>query len=359
MKTLTDYLRAVVERGGSDLHLAAGSPPLMRCHGELVRLSDRTLGSHDTEAVLFRFLTPEQRESLGRGRNIDIAHQIELDGAPYRFRGTIYHQKRGLDGVFRVVPPWVPTLQQLNLPPQIEDLTRHRQGLVIVAGPAGSGKTTTLAALIHHINEEQPRHIITIEDPIEYVHHPRCSLVHQRQVGPHTRSFSRALRAALREDPDVVLVAELRDLETVHSALLASETGQLVLAAVTNASVVRTIDRLLDGFPVRQQPQVRSMLAESLRGIVVQQLLPRGDGQGRIPAVELLLGCAPVANALREGKTSQLPSIMQTHRHLGMRTMSEAIRELVQEGWITQETAADLLVEGRVLPTRDAGSRRR
>jgi twitching motility protein PilT len=345
MRSLSDYLRDVVERGGSDLHIASGAPPIMRLHGQLTRLSETPLEPQIVETLLYPIISAEVRERLRETRNVDFAHQMDIGGIEQRFRANLYYQKNGLDGVFRVIPHQIPTLTQLLLPDSLALMTRHHQGLVLVTGPSGSGKTTTLAALINMINTEQPRHIITIEDPIEYIHTPQKSLINQRQVGTHTASFTRALRAAVREDPDVILVGELRDLDTIQLAITASETGHLVLGTLHTASAAKTIDRIVDAFPAGQQAQIRTMVSESLRGVITQQLVPRADGQGRVPAVEVLVGCLPVANMIRDGKTFQIASIMQTGRHMGMRPMDDAIIKLNQDGLITREAALDHAVE--------------
>lgn len=339
MPELDYYLKEVVDRGGSDLHLAANSPPLLRLHGNLVRLSTRVLAAEDTERILLEILTDHMVSTLRERKNIDFAYQVSHAGMVQRFRANVFFQRFGLDGSFRIIPNNIPTLRDLGLPMELARLTRYHQGLVLVTGPAGSGKTSTLAAFTNIINEERSCHIITIEDPIEYVHQNRKSLINQRQVGLHTRSFRTALRSAVREDPDVILVGELRDLETIQMAITASETGHLVFTTLPTTSGAKTIDRLINAFSPAQQTQVRTMLSESLRGIVSQQLLPRTDGLGRVPAVEVIVGCLPVANLIREGKTYQIQSVMQTGKHLGMRLMDESLLELLNQRRITPHDA--------------------
>jgi len=339
MPELDQYLKEVVDRGGSDLHICSNSPPLLRLHGNLVKLSTRVLGPDDTERILLEIITPDARNTLQERKSIDFAYQIAHAGAVQRFRGNVFFQRFGLDGSFRIIPNAIPTLRDLNMPPDLARLTRYHQGLVLVTGPSGSGKTSTLAAFINIINEERSCHIITIEDPIEYLHPNKKSLINQRQVGLHTRSFRAALRSAVRQDPDVILVGELRDLETIQMAITASETGHLVFATLPTSSAAKTIDRLINAFTPAQQTQVRTMLSESLRGIVSQQLIPRADNLGRLPAVEVIVGCLPVANLIREGKTFQIQSVMQTGKHLGMKLMDESLMGLLQDRRITPHEA--------------------
>jgi twitching motility protein PilT len=347
MPTLAGYLHEVVEKGGSDLHFAAGAPPIMRLHGELVRLRDEPLSAADTEETLLAILSPEQQAQLRRSKNIDFACELPVGDGTQRTRVNVYYQKRGLDGVFRLIAAKPPTVAQLELPDIVAAMTRHHQGLVLVTGPAGSGRSSTLAAMVAQINSEQPRHIITIEDPIEYIHQPDRSLINQRQVGVHAESFARALRAAVREDPDVIMVGELRDTESIALAITAAETGHLVLATLHTPSAAKTIDRLLEAFPPGQQPQLRAMLAESMRGIISQQLLTRLDGKGRALALEILVGCMPVANMIRDNKTYQIPSLIQTGRHLGMRPMEDSIQQLLQKGLISKATALELAADSK------------
>jgi twitching motility protein PilT len=273
--------------------------------------------------------------------SLDFTYEIRSEGGLQRFRCNAYFQNRGVNIVFRVIPNAVPTLAQLELPQVLARLTFHHQGLVLVTGPSGAGKTCTLAALINIINEHRPLHIITIEDPIEFVHRNKKSFIVQRQVGLHVASFADALRAALREDPDVILVGEMRDLETMQLAITASETGHLVLATMNTNSAGQTIDRIIDSFPGERQAQIRTMVSDSLRGIVSQQLIRRADGKGRVPAVEILLATSSVGNMIREGKTYQLLSVMQTGKTQGMQMMDAHLLELVSQNRITVEDALD------------------
>ncbi|MHB2018651.1 MAG: type IV pilus twitching motility protein PilT [Candidatus Xenobia bacterium] len=349
MATLEAYLQEVLSRGGSDLHIAAGSPPLMRFQGVLTPLSQTPLSSDQTHELLLPALSDEQQSELETRKNIDFAYEIETLEGLQRFRGNCYWQRLGLDGVFRMIPNRIPTLGDLGMPTEtLQRLVQHHQGIILVTGPSGSGKTTTLAALINVINETKAAHIITIEDPIEYIHPIKHSLINQRQLIRHTRSFAAALRAAVREDPDVILVGELRDLETISLAITAAETGHLVLATLHTSSAGKTIDRLVGAFPATQQAQIRTMLAESLRGVVSQVLLPAVDGPYRVAAVEILLGCLPVANLIRDGKTFQIPSVMQTGKQLGMRSMDEALLDLLQQRKISPQDAYDFATDKKV-----------
>jgi len=270
------------------------------------------------------------------GKGIDREQVIGLG----RFRGNLLYQRKGLDAVFRFIPAEIPTLESLGFPSTISKLTRHHQGLVLVTGPTRSGKSTTLAAMINEINERSNHHILSIEDPIEYIHPNKKSVVNQREVGRHTNSFARALKASLREDPDVIMVGELRDVETMSMAITASETGHLVLATLQTSSAHKTIDRVLDSFPPSQQSQIRTMVSESLKGVISQRLLKRADGNGMVAAVEILVGTIPLANLIRDGKTFQIPSIMQTGKNVGMIKMDDAIMELLQKQVITPEEAS-------------------
>lgn len=346
MATLEAYLQEVLSRGGSDLHIAAGSPPLMRLQGLLTPLTPTPLTPEQTTELLLSILSADQVEELDRAKNIDFAYEIETLEGQQRFRGNAYFQRQGLDGVFRMIPNRIPTLADLGMPTEtLEKLVQHHQGIILVTGPSGSGKTTTLAALINVINETKAAHIITIEDPIEYIHPIKRSLINQRQLGKHTNSFSAALRAAVREDPDVILVGELRDLDTISLAITAAETGHLVLATLHTSSAGKTIDRLVGAFPASQQAQIRTMLAESLRGVISQVLLPAQDGNYRVPAVEILVGCLPMANIIRDGKTYQIASVMQTGKGLGMRSMDEALMDLLSKRKISAQDAYDYAID--------------
>jgi twitching motility protein PilT len=345
MYTLQELLKEVIGRGGSDLHLCSNSPPIMRLFGKLVKIATHIVTPQDSYSMLASILNEEQKQELTTKKNIDFAFEMNYGGVSRRFRCNIYYQRYGLDGVFRIIPADIPELAKLNLPAQLESFTTIPDGLILIAGSAGSGKTTTLACLLSIINSTQKLHIITIEDPVEYVHPLKQCLVSQRQVGLHTRSFSVALKSAIREDPDIIVVGELRDMETIEMAITAAETGHTVYGTLHTAGATKTIDRIIDSFPIDQQQQIRAMLSDSLRGIIGQQLLVRKDGWGLIPAVEILLGNRAVSTSIREGKTHQIHTIMQTGKASGMQLMDDDILRLLNEGKISAEEAYEQAME--------------
>jgi twitching motility protein PilT len=328
-------LRQLVEAGASDLHLRTGEPPLLRRNGELVRLEVEPLGAERLEAVLASIMDPKDLAEFQETNDTDWAY--ELEGLA-RFRCNAGRDRRGPMAVFRTIPGRVMTADEMGLSREVQNLCYLTKGLVLVTGPTGSGKSTTLAALVDLINRTRTDHILTIEDPIEFVHQSKRCLVTQRQVGLHTRSFKQALRAALREDPDIVLVGEMRDLETVSIALETAETGHLVFGTLHTTTASSTIDRIIDQFPADRQSQVRVMLSESLRGVIAQTLC-RKIGGGRVAAREILLTIPAVSNLIREGKTFQIPSIMQTNRKAGMVTLNDALMELVDQGLVEPKEA--------------------
>lgn len=328
---LEDYLGFAREAEASDLHLSVGCPPVIRRYGRLIRLPREPLEAHETEALLFRILTPEQERHLRETLAIDFCCSVAGQG---RYRACIVKQRLGWDGAFRVIPRELPTFEQLGLPEQLKRLTEYHQGLVLITGPNGCGKSTTMAAMVELINQNRSDHIITLEDPIEYVLVPKGCQITQRETGSHTKSFANALRAALREDPDVIVVGEMRDLETVSLAITAAETGHLVFGTLHTTSAARTVDRILDVFPADEQNQVRSMISESLRGIVCQQLIPRKDGAGRAVALEILFNTPAVANIIRERKLFQMPSLLQTGKKQGMMLLDNSLLELLNQGII-------------------------
>jgi twitching motility protein PilT len=335
-EALHEILRAGAQAGVSDVHLHAGSPLRWRRHGVLEPQGEAPLDGSRTQAMLRAILGGEQAALLDADGQIDFAYTLPGVG---RFRVNVYRQQRGLDGVFRTVSDHPPSLDELSLPRSLARLTNFHQGLVLVTGPAGCGKSATMAALLNLVNEERTDHVLTIEDPIEVVHPSKRCLVNQRQVRVHTQSFARALRAGLREDPDVIAIGELRDLETISLALTAAETGHLVLGTLHTASTIRTVDRLIGVFPPDQQNQVRAMLSESLRAVVSQRLVRRSDGTGRVPALEVLVANKAVSNLIRENKTFQIRSILQTGGSQGMSLLDGSLEELVKSGVTTVEEA--------------------
>ena len=335
MAQLDVLLERALASGASDLHLRAGTPPLIRVHGRL-QLLPETDTPDGYEAALLAILTESQRQTFETRSDLDFAYEIPEVG---RFRVNLLRQYKGIGAVFRLLPTRIRTLEELGLPQVVYSLVRLEQGLVLVTGPTGSGKSTTLAALVDHINQESDKHIVTIEDPLEFIHPNKKSLVTQREVGAHTTSFAAALRAVLREDPDIILLGELRDLESIALAITAAETGHVVFGTLHTRTAASTVDRLIDVFPSDQQSQIRTMLAETLKGVIAQQLLIRTDGQGRVIAVEILIGTTALANLIREGKTYQIPSLIQTGRREGMQTMDQAILELLRSKQITPQEA--------------------
>jgi len=329
-------LRAMVEMKASDLHLSAGNVPTVRHDGEMKALPGVSpLAARDTERLLLSVATPRAREEFERRHDADFAYEIAGIG---RFRGNLFMDRKGPGGVFRIIPSKIITAEEMGLSPEILDLCRLPKGLVLVTGPTGSGKSTTLCALIDYINRTRADHIITIEDPLEFVHENKKCLVNQRQVGDHTQSFKDALRAALREDPDIVLVGELRDLETMAIAIETAETGHLVFGTLHTSSAHGTIDRIINQFPTERQQQIRMMLADSLKG-VISQMLCKKVGGGRVPALEVMIASMSISNLIREGKTFQIPSIMQSGKKLGMCLMNDSFLDLVKKQLVRPEDA--------------------
>ncbi len=333
---LIRVLRQGVEQGASDVHIHAGTPLRLRRHGRFEALGDAPLDPADTERMVRAAMSDAQRARFDGTGELDFAY---TEAGLGRFRVNAYRQQRGIDGVFRSIAAEPPTLQSLGLPPELARFTNYHQGLVLVTGPANCGKSATLAALVDILNEERREHILTVEDPIEVLHPSKRCLVNQRTVGPHTDSFARALRAALREDPDVIVIGELRDLETISLALTAAETGHLVLGTLHTNSAIRTLNRLIGVFPAEQQEQIRNMVSESLRAVVSQRLVPTADGNGRVPALEILVNNMAIGNLIRENKTFQIFSILQTGASQGMCLLDDSLNRLISEGVITAEEA--------------------
>jgi len=348
MASIDDLFKLMIEQGASDLHITSGAPPYLRLHGDMVPMNFKSLSNQDVQGLIFEILTEKQKKLFIEKWELDFAYMPA--GNLGRFRCNVFMQRKGLGAVFRTIPEKIKTPQELNLPQGILDLCETDKGLILVTGPTGSGKSTTLAALIHHINLTREAHIITVEDPIEFVHQNVKSLINQREVGTHTKTFTNALKSALREDPDIMLVGELRDLETIALALTAAETGHLVFGTLHTNSAHKTVDRIIDVFPEGQQAQIRTMLSESLRGVVAQALFSKADGTGRIAAYEILRNTKGIANMIREGKTHQIPSALQTGGKYGMIPFEKSLEELVKKGKIKK---ADMLT---FLGTEDAAA---
>ncbi|HVW18212.1 MAG TPA: type IV pilus twitching motility protein PilT [Solirubrobacteraceae bacterium] len=358
MFKLTDVLLAMVEHNASDLHLAVGAAPLLRVRGQLRPIDGHEpLEADELRSAIYDITRDDQHKRLEVDLQLDFGYS--LPGVA-RFRVNAFRQRQMFGAAFRLIPSEVPALHTLGLPSSLHDLTRRPRGLVLVTGPTGSGKSTTLAAMIDAINESRDEHIMTIEDPIEFVHANKRCLVNQRELGQDAHSFAEALRAALRQDPDVILVGELRDLETIQTALTAAETGHVVYATLHTQDTPQTIDRVIDVFPSTQQAQVRTMLSVALQGVVTQQLLPSADGLGRVVACEVLMPTPAVRNLIREGKTHQIYSALQTGQGHGMQTMDAALAELVQSGAITRDVALSRAGNGgELLRLLDQGPRAR
>jgi twitching motility protein PilT len=336
MARIDALLKAVVEMGASDLHVSVGSPPIVRQFGQLKRSKSAPFTAEQTKALVTELLTPAQREELETNWELDFAYQI---AGLARFRSNAFYQRKGLDLCFRVVNPHPRTFEELGIPELMKKICDQHQGLILVTGPAGSGKSTTLASMVDFINSHKPHHVLTVEDPIEVVHPIKKGAVNQRQLNTNTKSYANALRGALREDPDVIMVGELRDLETISLAISASETGHLVIGSMNTSSAHKTVDKIIDSYPAGQQNQIRSMLGESLKAVFTQRLIPRADGKGMAMAYELLLGSPQLSNLIREGKTFQIPNIVQMGKSHGLRSMDDSLLELVKAGTITGEVA--------------------
>jgi len=345
--SLDDLLRGAVEAQASDVHIHSGAVIKLRARGEMYDHGTRKLEAQEARRFLDEAMTPEEQQRFDEVGEIDFCYTIPQLA---RFRVNAYRQLRGFDGSFRVIPPAPPTLEQLRLPKTLAKFTTYHQGMVLVTGPTSCGKSSTMAALVNLINEERPEHILTIEDPIEYEHASKRCLVNQRSVNVHTQSFARALRAALREDPDIIVIGELRDTESISLAMTAAETGHFVLATLHTDNAIRTVNRLVGSFPPEQQDQVRSMLAESLRAVISQRLVPTADEQGVIPALEIMVGNLAVGNLIRESKTVQLRSLLQTGSEQGMMLLDNSLAQLVKSGIVTRETALLHAEDQKLIP---------
>ncbi len=354
MAEIDKLFKLMIQQSASDMHLSAGSAPYFRIHGHMTPLSHPPLENEAIQSLIFEILTEKQKRGFIENWELDTSYFIPGVG---RFRVNVFMQRRGMGGVFRVIPEIIKSAAELGLPSMLLDMIKVPRGLVLVTGPTGSGKSTTLASLINEINITRREHIITIEDPIEFVHENKLALINQREVSSHTKSFSNALRAALREDPDIILVGEMRDLETIQLAMTAAETGHLVFGTLHTNNAPKTIDRIIDVFPQAQQAQVRTMLSESLRGVIAQTLFPRADKPGRVAGLEVLTSSHAVANLIREGKTHQIPSIMQTQMADGNMTFEHHLGKLVAEGRVAKDVADTFLgKKAKKLEALDGGA---
>ncbi|MGR3765218.1 type IV pilus twitching motility protein PilT [Rossellomorea sp. NS-SX7] len=339
---INHLLRAAFELKASDIHLTVGSSPVFRIHGDLKRYGQDVLKPVDTEQMAKAVIPEELWDEFKEHGELDLSYAIP---GVSRFRVNAYHQRSCISIALRVVPTKIPTLEELNLPDVLTRIAEKPQGLVLVTGPTGSGKSTTLASMIQYMNQTMRKHIITLEDPIEYLHKHGSSIIDQREVGFDTKSFAYGLRSALRQDPDVILVGEMRDLETIHTAITAAETGHLVLGTLHTSSAVSTIERIIDVFPSVQQSQIRVQLASVLQGIIAQRLLPTSDRQGRVAATEVLLNNSAVANLIRSEKIHQIPSVMQTSKAMGMELLQSSVKRYVDKGLVSREAAQPYMQE--------------
>lgn len=333
---IDDLLRMVVQRDASDLHLRAGEPPILRIHGDLKRTDLPRLTAEDVKNLLYAILNEERRQRFERDKEMDLSYEVP---GLARFRVNMFWQQRCVGAALRLIPFRIRTIDELMMPPAVKELCMRPRGLLLVTGPTGSGKSTSLAAMIDHINTHKRSHIMTIEDPIEYMHHDKLSIINQRELGVDTHSFADALRHVMRQNPDVILVGEMRDLETIHLAITAAETGHLVMSTVHTQDAPQTIDRIVDVFPPEQQQQIRMQLSVVLVGVLSQTLLPNAQGTGRVAAFELMVATPSVRNLIREGKTHQLYMDIQTGAEYGMQTLDSCLLNLVRKGLVDFEDA--------------------
>lgn len=342
MAKIDAFFKLMNEQGASDLHLISGSQPILRINGEMERVKYKVLGNDELKTMLYE-IAPEDKVKVYEETG-DIDFGYEIPGLA-RYRANFFQQKYGVGAVFREIPSKILSADDLGLPPILKKMAMLGKGMVLVTGPTGSGKSTTLAAMMDYANKNRKDHIITVEDPIEFVHKSQGCIVNHREVGLHTKSFGAALRGALREDPDIILVGEMRDLETIALALEAAATGHLVFGTLHTQSAGKTVDRVIDVFPANQQAQIRTTLSEALKGVVAQNLFKRVDKKGRCACLEILVCTPAVGNLIREGKTFQIPSVIQTGKKLGMCSLDDAILEKLQKGWISAEEAYDKSIE--------------
>lgn len=353
MPKIDAFLRVMREEGASDLHLSAGSPPVLRVNGDLQEAQHRPLTDEEVRLLVYELLTEGQVAELERRGELDCAHTVEGSA---RFRIHAYKKHPGMAAAFRVIPHEIPTLDSLGMPDVIREMLSNRSGLILVTGPTNSGKSTTLAAMVDYLNQHMNHHILTLEDPLEFIHSNKRCLINQRQVGEHSLSFGDALRGALRADPNVILVGEMRDLDTISMALTAAELGLLVMGTLHTKSAAQTISRVVDAFPVDQQQGVRVAMSEVLVGVISQQLLRRKDGEGRVAAHEILISNQAVRTMIRESKTHQVPNVITTGRKEGMVLLDQSLRDLVAEGVVTPEEAALFAQEPMALLSMDRES---
>ena len=345
---MTELLKFAIKSGASDLHISSGESPMFRIHGDMRRIEMEPLSEEEVHTMIYDILNDQQRKIFEETRELDFSIALGEYG---RFRVNVFSQNRGEAAVLRTIPNKVKSFEELVLPRICRSVAKAEKGLVLVTGPTGSGKSTTLATMVDSINASYNKHIITIEDPIEFIHESKKCLVNQREVGEHTHSFANALRSALREDPDVILVGEMRDLETISLALTAAETGHLVFATLHTSSAPKTIDRIVDVFPAGQQAQIRTMLSETLYAVISQILLKRADGTGRIPALEVMICTSAIKNLIRESKTAQILSTLQTSQKFGMQTMEMAVKGLLERKLVSPEEAQPILSDMTKTPS--------
>jgi twitching motility protein PilT len=343
---ITQLLAFGVEQGASDCHLSAGEPPMLRVHGDLKKLDGAVLSADEVHALIFDIMNDAQRKTFQETLECDFSFAL---GETARFRVNVFMQRKGEAAVFRTIPTKVLTLEELGMPPILKQLCEKEKGLILVTGPTGSGKSTTLAGMVDYLNESFEGHILTVEDPIEFVHKSKKCLVNQRELGPNTQSFANALRSALREDPDIILVGEMRDLDTIQLALTAAETGHIVFGTLHTSSAPKTVDRVIDVFPPSQQAQIRAQFAESIEAVITQTLCKKKGG-GRVPALEIMTGSTAVRNLIREGKIHQIPGTMQVSQKDGMQTMDMALINLVNRGLVTREEAQSKSMNPNLFP---------
>ncbi len=342
MARIDGFFRLLIAEGGSDLHLASGSQPVIRKHGVLRKVQYHPLSDRDLRSMLYEICPQDKQRLFEEEGDLDFAYEIP---GLARFRSNYFMQKWGISAVFRQIPTKILTADQINLPPVCKQFAMLRKGMILVTGPTGSGKSTTMAAILDYCNKNRYDHILTLEDPIEFVHEAKKCLINHREVGVHSKSYSRALKGALREDPDIILVGELRDLETIELAIEAAATGHLVFATLHTISAVKTVDRLVEVFPAESQERIRTSLADTLKGIVAQNLFRRLDRPGRTAALEVLVVTQSVSNLIRQGKVVQIHSAMQTGKKFGMQTLDDAIQDLLEKGWISVEEAYEKCVD--------------